>query len=65
MPEALYKALKRAAKSEYKSVSSLIRESVVDRIEERFTKEESMLIELGRKSFREAKGADWREVRRG
>jgi len=65
LPTGLYDDLKRLAERELRSVSSLIRESVLHRLEESFTPGETGLIERGRKEFREGKGRDWRTVRRG
>jgi len=65
LPAGLYDDLKRVAERELRSVSSLIRESVLHRLEESFTPEERGLIERGRKEFRGGRGRDWRAVKRG
>lgn len=65
LPAELYKDIKRIAERKYRSISSLIRESILEKIEEEFTAEEMALVEKGRKSFHEGKGVDWRKVRRG
>ena len=65
LPGGLYDDLKQLAERELRSVSSLIRESVLHRLEESFTPEERVLIDRGRREFREGKGRRWRDVRRG
>lgn len=65
LPLELYESIKRAAGREYKSISSLIRESVLERIEEELTPDEMVLIEKGHKAFRAGKGINWRKVKRG
>ena len=65
LPVGLYNDLKHIASKELRSVSSLIRESILHRVEETFSPAEKTLIERGRREFREGKGADWRKVRRG
>ena len=65
LPGGLYDDLKQLAERELRSVSSLIRESILHRLEESFTPEERVLIDRGRREFREGKGRRWRDVRRG
>ncbi len=65
LPADLYNGLKGLAKREYRSISSLIRESILDRMGESFTQDERALIEQGRKSFRGGKGKNWRTIKRG
>ncbi len=62
LPTELYESIKRIAEKKYRSVSSLIRESISEKIEEEFTPEEMALIEKGRKSLHEGKGINWRKV---
>ncbi len=56
LPSRLYESIKKIAEKEYRSVSSLIRESVLDRVEEELTPEERCLIEEGRRAFQQGKG---------
>lgn len=65
LPVGLYNDLKQIASKELRSVSSLIRESVLHRVEETLSVVDKTLIERGRKEFREGKGTDWRKVRGG
>ncbi len=65
LPSELYETMKKVAAKRYKSVSELIRESVLEKIEEEFSSEEMALIEKGRKSFHAGKGLNWRKIKRG
>jgi len=62
LPAELYEGIKRIAGKEYRSVSSLIRESIIKKIEEELTPEEMVLIEKERKSLHEGKSINWRKV---
>ena len=64
IPAKLYNELKKIAQKRYRSVSSLITESILERVEEELTEEEKALIEEGRKAFRKGKGVNWREIKR-
>jgi len=65
LPLGLYNDLRQLASKELRSVSSLIRESILHRVEETFSPAEKTLIERGRKEFREGRGTDWRKTKRG
>lgn len=62
LPSELYESMKRIAAKKYKSLSSFVRESILEKIEEEFSSEELALIEKGRKSFHRGKGTNWRKV---
>lgn len=64
LPDQIYQALKKLAKVEYKSVSGIIRESVLERLDNGFSKSETDLIEKGRGEYRRNKGVNWRSVKR-
>jgi metal-responsive CopG/Arc/MetJ family transcriptional regulator len=65
LPGKMYEKLKHFARAEYKSVSGVIRESILDKLEDRFSKNEMDLIEKGRSEYRQGKGVHWRSVKRG
>jgi len=65
LPGKLYEDLKHLAKSEYKSISGIIRESILDRVQDTLSKSEAGLIEKGRADYRQGKGVPWRSARRG
>ena len=64
LPRKVYENLKHFAKAEYKSVSGVIRESILDKLEGQFSKSEMDLIEKGRSEYRQGKGVHWRSVKR-
>jgi metal-responsive CopG/Arc/MetJ family transcriptional regulator len=65
LPAKLLQSLKALAKSEYKSVSGIIRESIVDRLNDEFTANERNIIRKGQAEYREGKGVNWRSIKRG
>ena len=65
LPGKMYENLKALAKSEYKSISGVIRESIFDKLQKEFSKNEMELIEKGRDEYRQGKGVHWRSVKRG
>ena len=65
LPEKLYQDLSKLAKAEYKSISGIIRESILDKLGSEFSKNEIALIEKGRSEYRQDKGVNWRSVKRG
>ena len=65
LPAGLYSDLRQVASRELRSISSLIRESILHRLEESLSPAEKTLIERGHREFREGKGRNWRNVRRG
>ena len=62
MPVKLAHTLEEIAERQYKSVSSLIRELVVDYIEDELSLKSWKLIEKGRKEYREGRYTPWRET---
>ena len=62
MPIKLASTLEHIAKKQYKSVSTLVREMVVDYIEEEISLKSWKIIEAGRKEYREGKCTPWRDV---
>ena len=65
LPVKLYNNLKRIAAQEYKSVAGIVRESIMERMEDEFTKEELALIEQGHREFKSGKGWSWRSLKHG
>lgn len=65
MPVELARTLKGIAERQYKSVSTIIRELIVDYIEDELSLESWKIIERGRKEYREGKCAPWRDVLNG
>ena len=62
MPVKLAHILEEIAERQYKSVSSLIRELVVEYVEDELSLKSWRLIEKGRKEYREGKSTPWRET---
>lgn len=64
LPESLYESMKRLASREYRSVSSLIRESVLEKVEDELTTEEWAILEQGFRDIDAGRGVNWREVKK-
>lgn len=65
IPSSLYVRVKRLSNREYKSISAMIRELLLERIEESMTEQELKLIEKESSDFHKGKGTDWRQAKRG
>lgn len=65
VPSSLYNRIKHLCKNEYKSISALIRELLLEKIEESFGEEELRIIEHESKNFNKGKGINWRKIKRG
>lgn len=65
VPSSLYNRVKHLCRDEYKSISALIRELLLEKIEESFGEEELRLIEHESENFHKGKGVNWRKVKRG
>ncbi|MFH0947626.1 MAG: DUF6290 family protein [Elusimicrobiota bacterium] len=63
VPGVLYNYLNDVAHRQYKSISEIVRESIVERIEDEFTiKEWAMIEEALTESYKE-RGTNWRKVK--
>lgn len=65
VPSSLYNRVKHLCRDEYKSISALIRELLLEKIEESFGEEELRTIEHESEKFHKGKGVNWRKVKRG
>ena len=65
VPSPLYAKVKRLCKNEYKSISGLVRELLLEEVEESLKEEDLKIIVKERKNFYKGKGISWRKVKRG
>ena len=65
LPLDIYTQLKQFSQIEYKSMSAVIRETLIDKLQDSFTLEQSAEIEAQRKAFYDGKGTNWRDIKRG
>ena len=63
LPDDLYQSIKRLASREYRSAASLIRESILEKVENEFTPEEWAIVEQGFRDIEAGKGINWRGIR--
>jgi predicted DNA-binding protein len=65
MPSSLYEGIARLSKKRYMSISSLIRELIIDQLESSLTPAEEKIVKEGERQYLKGKGINWRKVRRG
>ncbi|MBI5150154.1 MAG: hypothetical protein HZA28_05205 [Candidatus Omnitrophica bacterium] len=65
MPAPLYNQVKKLCESNYKSLSSFVRELLVERLEDSLTAKELKEIAEGEREYLKGKGINWRTVKRG
>ena len=61
----LYTKVKRICDREYKSMSVLIKELLLEKIEDSLTPKQLIQLEKSRREFKQGKGSPWRAVKRG
>lgn len=65
MPSPLYKQAAKFCKKRYISISSFIRELLVEKIEDSLTLKEEEIVVKGERQYLKGKGISWRKVKRG
>jgi hypothetical protein len=65
MPSSLYKETLKLCKKRYISISSFIRELLIERLESSLTAEEEKIVAAGERQYLKGKGINWRRVKRG
>ncbi len=65
VPISLYQRAKLLCEREYKSISALVRELLLEKLDDALMRSETTSIKKARRAFRAGKGTDWRNVKRG
>jgi len=65
MPSSLYEETVKLCKKRYMTISSFIRELIVEQIEGSLTPGEEKIIAEGERQYLKGKGINWRKVKRG
>lgn len=65
IPAELYNETKRFCARNYKSVSALLRELLIEELNDELTPEEIDIVKTQSRLFRKGKGVNWRKVKRG
>jgi hypothetical protein len=65
MPSSLYEQTARLCKKRYMSISSFIRELLIEQIESSLTPSEEKIVVEGERQYLKGKGTNWRKVKRG
>ncbi|MCK4810579.1 MAG: hypothetical protein KAS99_06600 [Candidatus Omnitrophica bacterium] len=65
LPSSLYKRVKAVCGKEYKSISALVRELLLEKVDESLSEKEMKLIAKQSEAFHKGEGTNWREIKRG
>lgn len=65
MPSSLYEETVKLCKKKYMTISSFIRELIVEQIENSLTAKEEKIVAQGEKQYLKGKGINWKKVKRG
>lgn len=65
MPSSLYNQTVKLSKERYMSISSFIRELIIEQIENSLAPEEEKVVIKAEKQYLKGKGTNWRNVKRG
>jgi len=65
MPSSLYEEAARLCKKRYVSMSSFVRELIIEQIESALTPAEQKIVAEGERQYSKGKGTNWRRVKRG
>ena len=65
MPSSLYEETAKLCKKRYVSISSFIRQLIVEQIENSLSLEEQKIVADGERLYLKRKGTNWRKVKRG
>jgi Arc/MetJ-type ribon-helix-helix transcriptional regulator len=64
IPNVLYSHLANVARRHYKSISEVIRESIIEKMEDEFTIKEWAMIEKALAESYKEEGINWRKIKR-
>jgi uncharacterized protein YbcI len=65
MPRSLYKETAKLCKKRYMSISSFVRELIVEKLEDSLSPSEEKIVAEGEKQYLKGEGVNWRKVKRG
>lgn len=65
MPSLLYEETAKLCKKRYMTISSFIRELIIEQIENSLTPEEEKIVAQGERQHLKGKGVNWRRIKRG
>lgn len=65
MPSSLYQEMVKLCRKRYMSISSFIRELIIEQIESSLSPAEEKIVAEGERLYLKRKGTNWRKVKRG
>ena len=65
MPSSLYEETVKLSRKRFMSISSFIRELIVEQVENSLAPAEEKIVAKGERLYLKRKGTNWRKVKRG
>jgi len=65
MPSSLYAQTQKLCRKRYVSISSFVRELLIEQVEGSLGPHEEKIVSAGEKQYLKGKGTNWRKVKRG
>lgn len=65
MPSSLYNQTIKICKKRYISISSFVRELIIEQVESALTPAEQKIVAEGERQYSKGKGTNWRKLKRG
>lgn len=65
MPSSLYAQTLKLCRKRYTTISSFIRELIIEQIENSLTPTEEKIVAQSERQYLKGKGVNWRKVKRG
>jgi hypothetical protein len=65
MPSSLYREMVKLSRKRFMSISSFVRELILDQVESSLSAQEEKIVAQGEKQYLRGKGVNWRKIKRG
>jgi uncharacterized protein YbcI len=65
MPSSLYEETVKLCRKRYMSISSFIRELIIEQVESSLSQAEEKIVAEGERQYLKGRGASWRKIKRG
>ncbi|MEK6568540.1 MAG: hypothetical protein AABZ27_07395 [Candidatus Omnitrophota bacterium] len=65
MPSSLYQETVKLSRKRYMSISSFIRELIIEQVESSLSQAEEKTVAQGERQYLKGKGTNWRKIKRG
>ncbi|MFA5145064.1 MAG: hypothetical protein WC723_03550 [Candidatus Omnitrophota bacterium] len=65
MPSSLYEQTIKLSRKRYMTISSFIRELIIEQVESSLSAEEEKIVAQAERQYLKGRGVNWRKVKRG